>query len=66
MAINASDENALNDRGYALNGLGRYKEAITYLDKALAIDPKYKWPFYNKAYALNGLGRYKEAYNISR
>jgi tetratricopeptide (TPR) repeat protein len=55
-------------------GVGNYKEAITYLDKALTIDPvnrtdfnhklppsKYAETLNDKGWALNGLGNYKEA-----
>jgi len=33
---------ALNNIGWALIKLGNYTGAITYFDKALAIDPNYK------------------------
>ena len=35
-----NDANALNNKGLALDDLGKHQEAITYYDKVLAIDPK--------------------------
>jgi tetratricopeptide (TPR) repeat protein len=40
---------------YWLIKLGNYTGAITYLDKALAIDPNYKLALNNKAWALKQL-----------
>ena len=40
---------------------GKYNEAITYLDRALAIDPNYKEALNDKGLALYNLGRYDEA-----
>ena len=48
----------LYDKGDALNSLGKYKEAVTYLDKALAIDPKYEDALYYKGRVLYDLGNY--------
>ena len=42
LAIDPNDQYALGDKGDALNGLGKYKEAITYFDKALTINPSDK------------------------
>ena len=47
--------------GSALSKLKRYKEAIDWFDKALAIDPNYIFSLRNKGSALNKLKRYKEA-----
>jgi tetratricopeptide (TPR) repeat protein len=33
--------------------LGKYDEAIKYADKALAIDPNYKWAFNLRTKAIN-------------
>ena len=52
---------ALSNKGATLNSLGNYTQAIPYLDRALAIDPKYDYALYNKAVALNGLGNYTGA-----
>jgi tetratricopeptide (TPR) repeat protein len=45
---------ALNDKGWALNGLGNYNGVIPHFDKALAIDPA-------KGLALADLGNYTGA-----
>ena len=39
MVINGSYINALVNKGSALDDLGKYEEAITWYDKALAVDP---------------------------
>lgn len=41
----------------ALDGLGRYNEAVEYSDKALEIDPKNASAFNNKGNALLKLGK---------
>jgi tetratricopeptide (TPR) repeat protein len=56
-----SDTKSLIDKGITLYALGNYNEAITYYDKALAIDPDQKNALLNKGYALSKLGRYSEA-----
>ena len=45
----------LIDKGQALIHLGNHTGAITYFDKALAIDPKDEDALYYKGRALNGL-----------
>ena len=40
---------------------GNYTEAITYFDKALAINPNYSLTLNNKGAALYGLGIYNES-----
>jgi len=40
---------AWNNKGNALSGLGRHKEAISCYDKALEIDPNYSDAWYNRA-----------------
>jgi tetratricopeptide (TPR) repeat protein len=50
-----------NSRGDNLYVAGKYQEAITYYDKALAIDPKYAGSLNGKAKALISLGQYNEA-----
>lgn len=47
----------MNNKGNALNYLGRYEEAIEYLDKALAINPNHDNASRNKG----NLRRYDEA-----
>ena len=45
---------AWNNRGYSLDNLGRYEEAISSYDKAVEFKPDYHQAWYNKAcsYAL--------------
>jgi tetratricopeptide (TPR) repeat protein len=50
-----------SNKGNSLNNLGRYKEAITCLDKALALDPRDEFAWNNKGNSLNSLGRPEEA-----
>ena len=45
----------------SLNGVGKFKESITYFDKVLAIDPNNVLALNEKGNALGGLGNYKEA-----
>ena len=47
--------------GVALSELGKYSEAITCYDKAIAIDPNYVEAWNNKGNALYMLGKYSEA-----
>jgi Flp pilus assembly protein TadD len=39
LAIEPNNVNALNNKGIALDKLGRHEEAIAYLNRALAIAP---------------------------
>jgi hypothetical protein len=48
-------------KGLALNGLGRYKEAIPYFDMAVGIDAKLTDAWIGKGCAFIGLKRYEEA-----
>jgi tetratricopeptide (TPR) repeat protein len=57
----SSNKYSLDDKGNALNNLGNYTAAIAYLDKALAIDPKFQDALNDKGWALNGLGHYTAA-----
>jgi tetratricopeptide (TPR) repeat protein len=57
----SSDVIALNDKALALYNQGNYAEAITYYDKALAIDPNNEVALYGKGSALNYKGNYAEA-----
>ncbi len=50
-----------NNKGFSLNSLGRYEEAIRCYDRALAIDPRYANAWINKGAALWKLGCYDEA-----
>ena len=49
------------DKGYALNELMRYNDAIEAFDKAISIDPSQALYYRGKGYALNGLMRYNDA-----
>ena len=40
---------------------GKYNESIQAFDKAIELDPKHAYPWYNKGNALNNLGKYNEA-----
>lgn len=51
----------LIEKGNSFSNLGRYNEAITYYDKALAIDPKQAEALYNKGAMLGNLGKHEEA-----
>ena len=46
-----------NKKGSRLMNLGRYAEALPYLDKALKIDPNFKDAWNNKGLCLINLGR---------
>jgi tetratricopeptide (TPR) repeat protein len=50
-----------NDFGLDLYEHGRYQEAIDAYDKAIQLDPNYKWPWNNKGVALKDLGKNREA-----
>ena len=53
----------LNTLGILYNNTGDHHEALRYLDRALAIDPKNnQWSLNNKARALTFLGYYEEAH----
>lgn len=47
--------------GLALNGLGKYNEAIQWFDKVLQIDPNLANAWYNKGFVLKKLGKRNEA-----
>jgi len=53
----SSDANELNNKGAALDSQGNYAEAISYYDKALAIDPNDKNALNWKQKALSKMGR---------
>jgi len=50
--------------GGALKKLGRFKEAIQYYDKALAIDPNDSVVLHNKGRALSEQGKFVEAIQL--
>jgi len=50
-----------NDRGVEFYKRGEYATAIDYYDKAIEINPGYKYPWYNKSVAFDALRKYEEA-----
>jgi lipoprotein NlpI len=62
-ALNVTKQNRiiLNSRGVAYNSLGKYRQAIENLDKAIAINPTYADAYNNKSYAHIKLGNFTQA-----
>ena len=58
---NNSTVQVLIDKGDTLTDLGNYEDAITYYDKALAIDPNNATFLDDKGYSLSKLGKYTDA-----
>jgi tetratricopeptide (TPR) repeat protein len=52
---------ANNNLGYSLNQLGRFEEAMPYLEEAVRIEPRRSNAFKNRGLALQGLGKYEKA-----
>ncbi|NCS26352.1 MAG: tetratricopeptide repeat protein, partial [Microcystis aeruginosa BS13-02] len=52
---------AWNNRGNALDDLGRFEQAIASWDRALEFKPDYHEAWYNRGIALGNLGRLEEA-----
>jgi len=50
-----------NNKGFSLNELKRYEEAISCFDKAINLDPNYAYAWNNKGFSLNELKKYEEA-----
>ena len=50
-----------NETGRELQNQERYNEAIDAYEKAISIDPNYKWAWYNKGLVLNDLEKYENA-----
>ena len=59
--IKPDNHNAWNNRGSALDNLGRHEEAISDLDKAIEINPDLVEAWNNRGLALANLGRHEEA-----
>jgi len=56
-----SEKYALYKKGQALYTKGNYTEALTYVDKALAIDPNYYYALTGKGFVLDALGNHTGA-----
>ena len=50
----------LTENAVVLNSMGRFNDALSYLDKALSIDPNNVLALINKGISLDGLGRFDE------
>ena len=57
---------AYANKGFALCQLKKYKEGISYYDKAIEIDPKEEIFILNKSSALYGLGKQVIKKKLSR
>ena len=55
MELNPEDEYALLRKGYALNSLEKYEEAIEIFNKVLELNPKNEYALSRKGYALDSL-----------
>jgi tetratricopeptide (TPR) repeat protein len=62
-STNSTNDEAkkVNDKGLALGHLGQYKEAITYFDKVLSVEPNSTDALNNKGLTLDHLGKHEEA-----
>jgi tetratricopeptide (TPR) repeat protein len=58
-----NDKILWNDKGVALDELGKHHDAILAYDKALRIDPNFDITLNNKGLSLYKLGKYQEAIN---
>lgn len=61
LALEPNNIYALNGKGYALNGLKKYKMAIKWFDEALKINPNYVTALFNKGFAYHNLNHKKKA-----
>jgi tetratricopeptide (TPR) repeat protein len=59
--IDRNNTLAMNNKGVALGGLGKHQEAITWFDKALAVNGTDTDAMNNKGVALDNLGKHQEA-----
>ena len=50
----------LTENAVLLNSMGRFNDALSYLDRALSIDPTNVLALINKGISLDGLGRFDE------
>jgi tetratricopeptide (TPR) repeat protein len=58
--VSGNNVTSLTENAIALNSLGRFDESLTYLDKALSIDPNNVVALINKGISLDGLGRFED------
>jgi Flp pilus assembly protein TadD len=56
LAVDPTDVKTLNNKGNALDNLGKHQEAIQYYDKALDLEPNDVIALENKGSALDLLG----------
>lgn len=61
MTVNPKHKNALYNKGLVLDEVGNNTGALTYLDKALAIDSKDEDALYQKGVFLDKLGNHTGA-----
>src|SRR5271156_5556813 len=57
---------SFTNRGVALQGLGRFEEALENYDRALALQPNNAVLFYNRGRVLQDLARFEEALDSYR
>ena len=58
MVIDCAD--AWNNKGESLRRQGKYDEAIKSLDKAIEINPRYAYAWYNRGLALFNVKPYED------
>ena len=61
LELNPNDTETWNNKGMALDEIGKYEEAIKCYDKAIELDPNDIAAWNNKGMALENLGKYEEA-----
>src|SRR5207247_4848488 len=61
VAFGYEDHILWNNRGVALDGLGRHEDAIQAYSRALRLDPAYEIAAYNLGNAYAQLGQFEEA-----
>ena len=54
------------EQAVILNSLGRYDDALHYLDKALSLDPNNVLALINKGISLDGSGRFNDGMSYLR
>ena len=56
----AKDPTDLIDKAWSMNAQGKFKEALSLIDQAAALDPLAPGIAFNRGWALTGLGRYSD------